>query len=387
MASVAALGQLARGSRAMPQNLKSLTALRFFAAIWVVSFHYWPSLGLPMPALVAKGYLGVELFFVLSGFILSHVYLQRFGERRFSYRGFLWARLARIYPVHLATLAGVGLLVAVATFAGVESGGKILIWASLPAHLTLTQAWGLGQQGGWNHPSWSISAEWFAYLAFPVFAWLSWRLRHRPVLATMSAILLVAALETGFQSLAGFPLTRATIAWGALRIVPCFALGCAIHLLWSARPLPSTASAIASSAATLCAVVLTALLNMPDWLPIALFGSLIFSLASLSGAGSGVLTAPLWVYLGEVSFSLYMVCIPWQLVFEKAVHRLPGVGGGPLQPLAWLAEFVGVIPIAMAVHHLVERPAREAMRRSGAPFTKRQGHVPVSARALVVSGS
>ena len=51
----------------MPQDLKQLTSLRFFAAMWVVLFHYWPSLSAVMPPLVSKGYLGVELFFVLSG--------------------------------------------------------------------------------------------------------------------------------------------------------------------------------------------------------------------------------------------------------------------------------------------------------------------------------
>jgi len=56
-----------------PANIKPLTSLRFFAAIWVVMFHYWPHLAVTgTPALVAKGYLGVECFFVLSGFILCH---------------------------------------------------------------------------------------------------------------------------------------------------------------------------------------------------------------------------------------------------------------------------------------------------------------------------
>lgn len=347
----------------MPQNLKQLTALRFFAAMWVVSFHFWPSLGSAMPKLVAKGYLGVELFFVLSGFILSHVYLRSFGERRFSYTGFLWARLARIYPVHLATLVGLGAVVAGAAALGMTSGDKVLAWSSLPAQLTLTQAWGLAPQGGWNHPSWSISAEWFAYLTFPGFAFVAWPLRKRPRLATALALALVIALEVGFERLAGIPLTRATIAWGALRIVPCFALGCAVYLLWSTRPLAWRPGALAASAGALAGIVLAAEVGAPDWLSIALFGALIFSLASLSSAGSPALTAPVWVYLGEVSFAVYMVCIPWQLVFEKAAYRLHRGGEGSLSPVLWFIELLGVIPAAMAVHHLVERPAREAMRR------------------------
>ncbi len=171
----------------MPQNLKALTALRFIAAMWVVSYDYWADLTAVTPHLVSKGYLGVELFFVLSGFILSHVYLQGFGERNFRYADFLWARLARVYPVHLATLLGMGGLIGGATLLGIQAGDKALVWSSLPAQLTLTQAWGLGLHGGWNHPSWSISAEWFAYLSFPAFAWAAWRLRDRPALALLLA--------------------------------------------------------------------------------------------------------------------------------------------------------------------------------------------------------
>ena len=92
-----------------PADLRPITALRFGAAMWVAVYSFWENLaGAGQSGLVAKGYLGVELFFVLSGFILSHVYLAAVGEKRFSYRGFLWARIARVYPLHIATLIGVG---------------------------------------------------------------------------------------------------------------------------------------------------------------------------------------------------------------------------------------------------------------------------------------
>jgi peptidoglycan/LPS O-acetylase OafA/YrhL len=361
-------------SLAQPLNLKPLTAVRFFAAMWVVTYDYWPALGLGVPKIVSKGYLGVELFFVLSGFILCHVYLRPFGERRFRYPDFLWARLARIYPLHLATLIGMGALVAIAALMGIRAGDKVLAWSSIPAQLTLTQAWGLSPQGGWNHPAWSISAEWFAYLTFPVFAWITWRLRSRPKLALGLTLLLVVGIETAFGRLAGFPLTDATIAWGALRIVPCFALGCAIYLMWSADPITRPRLALAAVLVVLGSIGLAAQLGAPDWMAIGLFGALLLCLASLTTAGSTVLTAPWWVYLGEVSFAIYMVCIPWQLIFDKVAHRLPGQAPGVITLPLWLMEFLGVIPAAMVLHHLVERPAREAMRRHGVPFRRRAIH-------------
>lgn len=352
----------------MPQNLQPLTAMRFFAAMWVVGFHFWPGFGLPN--VVGKGYLGVDLFFVLSGFILSHVYLRSFGERRFSYPAFLWARLARIYPVHVVTLVGMGALVAAAALLGIEAGDKVIVLSSLPAQLTLTQAWGLSPLGGWNHPAWSISAEWFAYLTFPAFAWVAWRLRARPVLALVLALALVAILEIGFEQIARQRLTRATIAWGALRIIPCFALGCAVNLLWSARPIGTARDALTASATALAAIIIAAQFGAPDWLPIMLFGALIFGMASLASAGSSFLKAPIWTYLGEVSFAIYMVFIPWQLVLEKGAHRVFGVAHGETPLSLALFEFFGVIPAAMMIHHLLERPAREAMRRHGVPFLR-----------------
>jgi peptidoglycan/LPS O-acetylase OafA/YrhL len=354
----------------MPQNLKPLTAMRFFAAMWVVAFHYTPSLTNGMPAVIAKGYLGVELFFVLSGFILSHVYMQAFGEGRFRYADFLWARLARIYPVHTATLVGLGLLVAAASVLHMNTGDQVLVWPSLPAQLTLTQAWGLASHGGWNHPSWSISAEWFAYLTFPLFALVIWPLRHRPGVAVAFAVLFVAVLNLGFARIAGFPLTRATILWGALRIVPCFAFGCAVWLLWRADRIRSSRLAVGGVIAALTLVVGATLLETPDWMTVSIFGLLILSLASLPRTGSKLLSAPAWVYLGEVSFSVYMVCVPWQLVFEHTARKVLHLTREGLPMPLWIVLFVGVVPAAMALHHLVERPAREAMRRHGVPFRR-----------------
>jgi peptidoglycan/LPS O-acetylase OafA/YrhL len=356
----------------MPLNLKPLTAMRFFAAMWVVAYHFTPSLSRAMPLLIAKGYLGVELFFVLSGFILSHVYMQAFGDGAGHYREFLWARLARIYPVHLATLVGLGLLATAAAALRLNAGDQVTTWSSIAAQLTLTQAWGLGQAGGWNHPSWSISAEWFAYLSFPLFAAVIWPLRNRPKLAVLLAGALVIGLDFGFEALAGFPLTRATTVWGALRIVPCFALGCAVWLLWRTEVVKTARRAVFGTFASVVAIAGCALLSAPDWLMVCTFGLLILCLGSLASTGSKLLTAPLWVYLGEVSFAVYMVCIPWQLVFEHIVRKVWQIPGTTLPPALWAVLYVGVIPAAIVLHHLVERPAREVMRRSGAPFIKRR---------------
>ena len=367
----------------MPANLKQLTSLRFFAALWVVAFHYWPSLTGGYPVLVDKGYLGVELFFVLSGFILAHVYLDDAGAGRLNYGRFLWARLARIYPVHLVTLGAIGLMGVAALALGYPMTHPVIVWSVLPQNLLLIHAWGAASVSAWNHPSWSISAEWFAYVFFPVFASAAWALRARPILAVLGALGLVVVLYPTFEVLAGFPLTRATTAWGALRIVPCFTLGCAVNLLWRRRPVARAALATAATGLTTSVIIVAAALHAPDLLLVMLFGALIFGLASMASADSRLLTAAPLVYLGEVSFAVYMVCIPWQLAFSKVATRL--FGAGEHLPLGlWLVQFAGVLAAAAVVHHMVERPARIRMRLHD-PFRRRRepATVPVTAAATL----
>lgn len=369
------------GDSRAPRDLKQLTSLRFFAAMWVVAFDYWPSLtGGGHVALVEKGYLGVELFFVLSGFILAHVYLDEARGGRLKYGDFLWARLARIYPLHLATLGAIGAMGAAALAMGVPIKHPVLVWGALPQNLLLIHAWGTTSVSAWNHASWSISAEWFAYVFFPLFAWAAWGLRARPLLAVLGALALVAAVYPAFEAAAGFPLTRATTGWGALRIVPCFTLGCAIDLLWRRRPLEGAWRAAGLAAASVVAIGMGATLHAPDLVLVMLFGALIFGLACMAGAGSRLLTAGPLVYLGEVSFAVYMVAVPWRLAFSKAAAKLGGAGD-VLPPGLWLLQFGGVVVAAVLLHHLVERPARVWLRLHP-PFKRRRARTTLPASAV-----
>jgi peptidoglycan/LPS O-acetylase OafA/YrhL len=357
-----------------PTDLRSLTALRFMAAMWVAVYALWDNLAVTFkPAVIAKGYLGVELFFVLSGFILCHVYLASAGEKRFDYRSFLWARIARVYPLHIATLLAVMALGFAAVFAGMSIDSHVMSWASLPANVLMVHAWGLAPDAGWNHRSWSISAEWFAYLAFPVFAFVAWKLRRRPVVAIAGALIFLAALYLAFHRLAGFPLTEATIKWGALRIVPCFAYGCALYLAFRRAPL-ARPGLIAGIAAAL--MIAAAALQLWDGVIVAIAGALILALASLPNARAGWLSSGPAVYLGEISYSVYMVVVPWQLLAVNLAAKLTHAPDKHLQLFVWLA-IVAALPLVAAVsYHLVEFPARRALkglaarRRSAAKLSR-----------------
>lgn len=348
---------------APPQDLRQLTALRFVAALWVVLYLFWPRLAVSdTPALIAHGYLGVELFFILSGFILSHVYGDEVRSGAFRYLRFLGARIARIYPLHLATLAGMGLLVAAAAIVGVEADPSILSWASLPANLLLMQAWGLAPVAGWNHPSWSVSAEWFAYLTFPLFMSVMLPGARRPFTTLALTVAFMFGVYAGFERLSGESLTSATISWGALRIVPCFAYGCALHILWRAHPGGPAGSEVWLAAAAALCVVILASLDVHDSVIILGEGALIYALARLANSQSQAFGNHAAVYLGEISYAVYMVCAPCQIVFVNTAARLLEVNHESLPIWPWILCLVLIIPVAAAAHHLIEKPARAQIR-------------------------
>ncbi len=350
-------------------DISALTALRFFPALWVVLYDYWPNLSIATPPpLIAKGYLGVEVFFILSGFILCHVYLPALGQGRFAYGQFLKARLARIYPLHLATLIGIGLMALGARSLGQIIDPNILSWSSLPANLLLVHAWGLAPVSGWNHPSWSISAEWFAYLSFPLFGAGALSLRGRPRLALAGAALALAGLYTAFQAWSGSPLTEATIRWGALRIVPCFAYGCALYLAWNGGLVRGRA------AGGIVAVIFGALglffaqAGAPDMVIVLALGAIIPGLSATSPSGKPNIALRFLAYLGEISYAIYMLCVPWNLLFVHATSFLFGYQKNSMPIFSWIILTIGVIPLAALAHHLVERPARTWVRSlKGAP--------------------
>ena len=157
------------------QYVPALTGIRALAALLVLGMHTEQNVPAGLDSLLpffARGYLGVDFFFVLSGFIITHVYFASLASpSRSAVQIFLWHRLIRLYPVHITVLAGLVAIVSLAHAAGFTfNNPQEWQWNELLWQLTLLHAWGVTASPGWNAPSWSISAEWFAYLLFPLLA-------------------------------------------------------------------------------------------------------------------------------------------------------------------------------------------------------------------------
>ena len=117
---------------------------------------------------IEKAHLAVDFFFILSGFILAHVYGREFSSGRASWKDFLIARFARIYPAHLTIM--ILFLVYISVFGSIGFNYNLDRYRvdTFIEHILLIDAWGVSNTLSWNYPSWSISAEFFAYFLFPI---------------------------------------------------------------------------------------------------------------------------------------------------------------------------------------------------------------------------
>ncbi|NQE64313.1 acyltransferase [Caulobacter sp. RHG1] len=346
-----------------PTDIRPLTSLRICAAIWVLVYHFRDhlALGLDRYGLIAKGYLGVDLFFILSGFILSHVYTRAVADKRFNYGSFLWARLARVYPVHLVTLAATLAIWMVAVKLGATFDPVAFDLRSLPQHLLLIHAWGTTPTVQWNFPSWSISAEWFAYLGFPLAAMASLGLRARPRLLVGLALLLFVAMFLGAKR-EGVLFTDMTAQIGAIRIIPSFLMGAALHRLGSSSTLPDGWAGPGALIATAW-IMVAATLRLSDLYIWPALAVVIFCLAEAAKIGAtGLMTAPAMVYLGEVSYAVYMTHLPVDIAYFHALVRVAPSLSGVGAFVGWLGVFGVCLAVSVAAYHLVERPARDWLR-------------------------
>src|SRR6185437_1364330 len=284
-------------------KVDDLTACRAVFAGWVYLYHLNLHLGRHMGGfgfltpVVERGYLGVDGFFVLSGLVLAYAHPD-LTCRPADVGRFWLKRLLRIYPVHLAMIGLLALMLTAGAAAGLPPRDPGRFGAGeLVRHLLLVHGWGLSGRWAWNYPSWSISTEWAGYLAFPLL-WLALR-RMSPsaCLAGAAAMLGLLAMVDIRSGVVGLNLTYE----GALgRFFPEFIAGMAALRIAELAERRVSGPALASMGAGLaiCALWLTR-----DWAVVAglwlvLAGML---LAARQGRGAALARIPGILWLGGVS--------------------------------------------------------------------------------------
>ncbi|HUZ95819.1 MAG TPA: acyltransferase [Edaphobacter sp.] len=348
------------GKRIRRRGLHALTGIRFFAAFWVMAYHFGAGftarahLPRPVTVFLENGHLGVALFFMLSGFILYYTYhdnLQSLGD---LYKFFV-ARFARLYPVYLLAI-----VIAAFLYMRLPHGKELLIFP-------LLQSWvpPVSNNGGmWITQAWTLSVEAFFYCCFPL---LLLPFRHTRsaftfwLLAALSGVLIVALQIPMLRP--GFPatwLTRHVIL--PVLCLPEFVFGLALGAIFLRRqtiePRVATNDWITAAGILPCFAILAA--GAGDYLisltTVVCFGWAIYRLADGRGWLTNVLSSKVFLLLGGASFALYILQGPVRIIAHRLFANFrPGLD-------AALSPFI-LISLSCLIFLFYEEPLRDIIRK------------------------
>ena len=381
-----------RGARRPASDyLFNLDALRGIAALAVVLFHvdvYSQLLASHVDSdFFRRAYLMVDLFFVLSGFVMSHVYGGWFdrGVHRGEAKRFIAARIARVYPLHLLTLLYlVGIVIVryrLDPSAWQPQHAVVYSPAVLPQHVLLLHGMNTTPYASWNDPSWSISTEWWIYLVFPFLVRPlrdAGPLRVGLIVVTCLAIYLAIMFylvprvtvassrclrrgrpRRGTPSTSayqyGFVAMRGGVRPRDARPQRAYAAG--RWRSWLAGGAGVARAGDGRGVSMHC--------GLPDPVTVAFFPLLVLSAACGGRAVDAVLGARPLRRLGEWSYAIYMIHIPlmqtlFLLLMAGAIPQ--PTSEGQLGSL-FLGYVVVTVVLSGLVHRLVERPLRDSVKR------------------------
>jgi peptidoglycan/LPS O-acetylase OafA/YrhL len=377
---------VARGGRKV---IAALAGARAIPPLLIVLYHF--SEGhhysgiLWWDRIVTRGYLWVEFFFVLSGFILTYSYGHRMREL-LTWRGygaFLRARLIRLYPLHLFMLLLILVMVVVLRDMAAH-GGYVSIF-DLKYHqdvsvkgfilsLLLVHGWHTMDRLTWNGLSWFVSAEFALCLLFPAILWFAmrggrWRGTVLIAAGLGGLVLMLLMLQHGLDQ---------TYDWGVGRGLGEFLVGAGLAVLFRSVDHQRIPVWVHSAAQLLLLALLAYSVSFTGWshtfndiytvLPIM---GLVFALAFDRGVVAELLKARPLQKIGDWSYAIYLGQTAWLLViryFANAVYPPPdtAVLGTTFFSLMWWLEPLLLVPVCLvwgaALAEWVEKPAARFLR-------------------------
>ncbi len=359
---------------ASTREIRSLTGLRGAAAALVMLYHAMPVSDVDaVERAFRHGYLTVDLFFVLSGFVISLGHAEIAGDAftRAAYLRFLARRVTRIYPLYIASTALALLLFAALHMRGFESQlwHQPLVSAEI-ANALMIQNWGLA--GSFNGAAWSISTEAMAYLLFPLLCVPAFRAPRRVRLAWAAATVALLVLLSLYPDFPAWrdaaprlgPLDRTShlSAASLLRCVAEFCVGMQICALHRAMPPWLDRRRGLAAVLALAAIACLAPVDGADWAIVLLYAPLI---AGACGPGPVrfVLSSTPLHRLGLCSYSFYMLHL-FALDSRGAIaEALRHAGVAPTFPAVFCVTFGLAVALAWPTWRYVERPSSAALRR------------------------
>lgn len=317
--------------------IKPLTSLRFLFAILVFLSHMWflesesPFVSGIHNYFFKEGFIGVSFFFMLSGFVLSYSYRDKLLNGNMGYAQFWKARFARIYPLHILTL-----LISIPLMLNqnaVTFINKLLLNVMLLQSFVPSDGFYLT----FNAVAWSLSDEMFFYLCFPILLLLLTKKSYRWI-AILAYVIIVPI---------GIMLTRDVFHHALFYVNPIartadFIIGMLMYRLYAKRKHIEFLNdrLFASMAEVFVIGLLFAFVYFHEYVPLGYRYSLYYALPMFSliyvfsysnGVISKILSHKTIVFLGDTSFSFYMLHIMafrYYIELQKVVPWLPSSYGG-----------------------------------------------------------
>jgi peptidoglycan/LPS O-acetylase OafA/YrhL len=353
--------------------IAGLAPLRGVAALLVVLFHA-PIFGIGFTLYTHtyffyQGWLWVDFFFLLSGFIMAHVYGARFADRirAGAMRDFLVRRFARLWPLHVATLAALVALEAAKYLGNFTFSEKMpppftghSELATIPLHLAFLQFLTADEFGTWNTPSWSIGCEWWAYVLFPALFLGVTRIRGAARVLFFAACYAVLVL---IWASADCSLNVGRMGYALFRCLAEFALGIGIFELWRGGAARRLFGSDAFFAALALAIALALHFAIWDFLVVPLMGALILAAATNHARIGATLERRTMRWLGEISYSIYLVHWPVFIAMALIVGAAHGTElaktPSKLEAMALLGVALpAILGLATLTYRYVEVPSR-----------------------------
>ncbi len=326
------------------QFVPALHGLRGLMALWIVAYHTSPS-GFGAIRVSNYGYLAVDVFFILSGYVLMHSHGWQFGRVTWKATAAFWRlRWWRVYPLCLLSVAA-----SVVLFRALRGDWPGL--ARVGESLLVLDQW--ARPGiGLNAPAWSLGVEVLGYLAFPLVACCLPRLNRSQGALALGGLLVVA---TAAFALNGDTWDNAFGLPAVARMAAGFGAGCLLFILQPGRLQAYGDLLIAAAAAGLTAILLAGqpLLVLPFLI------LLVYGAAISQGRGAALLGSRPLLFLGRISFALY---ITHYLVLGAVVAA---VGHRPASLADKLASTAAVVVISLGLAWLLCVLVEEPLRRRG----------------------
>tara|TARA_R110000868_G_scaffold44318_6_gene148220 strand:- start:29832 stop:30974 length:1143 start_codon:yes stop_codon:yes gene_type:complete len=361
--------------------ISSLTPLRGIAALLVVLFHYQAfSVFHGFPGLldqvnskiITKGYLWVDFFFILSGFVISHVYGEKLKNRTKSVvKNYLWARFSRLYPLHvfimlLFAIQSLGLNILYPAYASAEWNPYNTI-RDFIVQLLFLQTSGLIDNYSWNVASWSVAAEWWTYIvAIGLIPLLNKGFNRYTIMSFILALLGMVFIT--FQ-VPDYTL-NAIFALGTVRCIFGFTIGIGVYQAY--KSLLNKKSIWSKNwflyVMLLCLITILNF-GVYDVVIIPFFGAFILCASLNKGLPYKILNTKSLVFLGDISYSIYLIHLFWLMFYWMwldlyFIPTYPGVMPAFWDNLLWITILMTLIISSSAfTYKFVELKAQKKLRQ------------------------